>query len=104
MSGRIDRLHALRAQALEGGGERRVEAQHAKGKLTARERVELLVDRQQEAGEVRHVDGPFERVEQARRSGGGPPQSGCFQKGSYRHGSIPMALAAYYKPVPRPKM
>ena len=27
-----------------GGGERRVQAQHAKGKLTARERVELLLD------------------------------------------------------------
>jgi len=27
-----------------GGGEKRIEHQHAKGKLTARERVELLLD------------------------------------------------------------
>ena len=28
----------------EGGGERRIEAQHKKGKLTARERIEVLLD------------------------------------------------------------
>ncbi len=32
-------------EALLGGGERRVEGQHKKGKLTARERVELLLDK-----------------------------------------------------------
>ncbi|HEX9793373.1 MAG TPA: acyl-CoA carboxylase subunit beta [Planctomycetota bacterium] len=37
-------LETLRARAREGGGAKRVEAQHAKGKLTARERVELLLD------------------------------------------------------------
>ena len=31
--------------ALLGGGEKRIEAQHAKGKLTARERLELLLDK-----------------------------------------------------------
>lgn len=31
-------------EALQGGGEKRVEQQHAKGKLTARERVHLLLD------------------------------------------------------------
>jgi propionyl-CoA carboxylase beta chain len=40
----IERLRDLRAQSLEGGGEQRIEAQHAKGKLTARERIDLLVD------------------------------------------------------------
>jgi len=39
-----ERLLELRRQALEGGGAKRVEAQHAKGKLTARERVDLLLD------------------------------------------------------------
>src|SRR5437868_1450349 len=39
-----DRLAKLRSQALEGGGETRVQQQHAKGKLTARERVDLLLD------------------------------------------------------------
>lgn len=33
-----------RAEARLGGGARRIEAQHAKGKLTARERIELLLD------------------------------------------------------------
>src|SRR5512144_1861740 len=32
------------ALALEGGGRKRIETQHAQGKLTARERVELLLD------------------------------------------------------------
>lgn len=32
----IDKVEALRRLALAGGGERRVAAQHAKGKLTAR--------------------------------------------------------------------
>ncbi len=37
-------LQMMRAKSLEGGGPARVEAQHKKGKLTARERIELLVD------------------------------------------------------------
>ena len=40
----LEELERRRAQARAGGGERRVEAQHGKGKLTARERIELLVD------------------------------------------------------------
>ena len=40
----LARLEAMRAGARLGGGEKRVAAQHAKGKLTARERIELLVD------------------------------------------------------------
>ena len=38
------RLEAKRALARLGGGEKRIAAQHAKGKLTARERIELLLD------------------------------------------------------------
>ncbi|MBI2900152.1 MAG: methylmalonyl-CoA carboxyltransferase, partial [Planctomycetes bacterium] len=38
------RLDKLRRKALEGGGRERVEKQHAAGKLTARERIDLLVD------------------------------------------------------------
>ncbi|MEM8649715.1 MAG: acyl-CoA carboxylase subunit beta [Pseudomonadota bacterium] len=37
-------LEARRAQAKLGGGQKRIDAQHAKGKLTARERIELLLD------------------------------------------------------------
>ncbi len=40
----LQELETRRAQARLGGGERRIAAQHAKGKLTARERVELLLD------------------------------------------------------------
>ena len=40
----LEELEARRAQARAGGGERRIAAQHAKGKLTARERLDLLLD------------------------------------------------------------
>jgi propionyl-CoA carboxylase beta subunit len=40
----IQQLEAKRARARLGGGEKRIEAQHKKGKLTARERIELLLD------------------------------------------------------------
>ena len=40
----LDRLEEKREAARAGGGVRRVEAQHRRGKLTARERLELLLD------------------------------------------------------------
>ena len=40
----IEELERRREQARAGGGARRTEAQHAKGKLTARERIDLLLD------------------------------------------------------------
>ncbi|MDP2115466.1 MAG: acyl-CoA carboxylase subunit beta [Bacteroidota bacterium] len=41
---KIKKLIDLRIEAKLGGGEKRIEAQHEKGKLTARERIELLLD------------------------------------------------------------
>jgi len=41
---KIEELAKLREQARLGGGEKRIEAQHAKNKLTARERVAVLMD------------------------------------------------------------
>lgn len=41
---RINQLIEFRRQARLGGGEKRIEAQHAKGKMTARERIDLLLD------------------------------------------------------------
>src|SRR5213080_3548963 len=41
----LDILEERRAGAKLGGGEKRIEAQHARGKLTARERIELLLDK-----------------------------------------------------------
>ena len=52
----IERLQATREKARLGGGEKRIEAQHAKGKLTAHERIELLLDQ-----------GSFEEVDAFRR-------------------------------------
>lgn len=40
----IDQLEQKRAQALIGGGQKSIDIQHAKGKLTARERIEILFD------------------------------------------------------------
>ena len=44
MQNPTERLESMRADALKGGGEARMEAQHGKGKLTARERLQLLLD------------------------------------------------------------
>jgi propionyl-CoA carboxylase beta chain len=41
----IDKLEQRRAKARAGGGAERIEAQHKRGKLTARERIELLLDK-----------------------------------------------------------
>ena len=40
----LEELDQRRAQARAGGGQKRVDSQHAKGKLTARERIDLLLD------------------------------------------------------------
>ncbi len=40
----IRQLEERRIRARQGGGKKRIDAQHAKGKLTARERIELLLD------------------------------------------------------------
>ena len=41
---RITHLRKLKEEAKLGGGPKRIEAQHAKGKMTARERIDLLLD------------------------------------------------------------
>lgn len=40
----LEKLENRRAEARLGGGQHRIDAQHARGKLTARERVDLLLD------------------------------------------------------------
>ncbi len=49
---KIEQLHQMREQARKAGGEARIERQHAKGKMTARERVEKLLD----PGSFRELD------------------------------------------------
>jgi propionyl-CoA carboxylase beta chain len=49
---KIQQLHDLKAQASLGGGPERIEAQHKRGRLTARERLDLLLDK----GSFREMD------------------------------------------------
>ncbi len=51
MKNKLDELSNKKETAKLGGGEKRIKSQHEKGKLTARERIELLVD-----------DGSFEEI------------------------------------------
>ena len=44
MKSKVQTLREKIEEGKLGGGEKRIEAQHKKGKLTARERVELLMD------------------------------------------------------------
>src|SRR6059058_6233532 len=41
----LEKLEARRASARLGGGQARIDAQHKRGKLTARERIDLLMDK-----------------------------------------------------------
>ena len=43
---KLELLSRMRAEAILGGGQKRIDAQHAKGKLTARERLDLLLDKE----------------------------------------------------------
>ncbi|MCE1189038.1 MAG: acyl-CoA carboxylase subunit beta [Ignavibacteria bacterium] len=52
MTGKLHELEKLRNAALLGGGKDRLEQQHEKGKLTARERIEILLDE----GSFREID------------------------------------------------
>jgi acetyl-CoA carboxylase carboxyltransferase component len=51
---KIEKLNQMREQARMGGGQARIDRQHAKGKMTARERLEKLLD----PGTFREID-PF---------------------------------------------
>ena len=58
----VARLREMRERAYAGGGERRIQQQHAKGKLTARERIDLLLalpvatlDRQTVAARLKEI-------------------------------------------------
>ncbi|WP_420028677.1 acyl-CoA carboxylase subunit beta [Halorussus caseinilyticus] len=55
MEDKIEELRELREEALQGGGEDRIESQHEKGKMTARERIDYFLD-----------DGTFNEFDQLR--------------------------------------
>ena len=56
---KLQQLEEVKARVALGGGEKRIEAQHARGKLTARERIELLLD-----------PGTFDEIDALRRPAG----------------------------------
>jgi acetyl-CoA carboxylase carboxyltransferase component len=56
---KIEQLHRLREQSQQGGGPSRVRRQRERGKMTARERIELLLDR----GSFREIDAFVEHRE-----------------------------------------
>ena len=41
---KLEKLRQTKAHIAQGGGEKRIQAQHSKGKLTARERLDILFD------------------------------------------------------------
>jgi len=49
---KVEALRALKSQGRLGGGPERIEAQHQRGRLTARERIDLLMDK----GSFREID------------------------------------------------
>ena len=49
---KIDELRRLRAESRQGGGPERIRTQHERGRLTARERIDLLIDK----GSFREID------------------------------------------------
>ena len=71
MEERIEALREKRATVEKGGGEKRIEKQHEQGKLTARERVEKLVDPEsfQEIGAFATASGHTVRDGRKRASG-----------------------------------
>ena len=53
---KINELISFREQAKMGGGQKRIDSQHKKGKLTARERIEMLDEGSfEEFGHVRQT-------------------------------------------------
>ncbi|MFN0203749.1 MAG: carboxyl transferase domain-containing protein, partial [Bacteroidia bacterium] len=82
---RIEKLQRKNAEAMLGGGAKRIEAQHKKGKLTARERVELLLDEGsfEEIGRfVTHRSSEF-GLEKEKYLGDGVVTGYCKVKGSF---------------------
>jgi propionyl-CoA carboxylase beta chain len=49
---KIQRLRQLKSESRQGGGVERIETQHKRGRMTARERIDLLLDR----GSFREID------------------------------------------------
>ena len=57
MQEKVNLLHKKQQKVLNGGGEKRIEKQHASGKKTARERIALLMD----PGSFVELDAPLHK-------------------------------------------
>ncbi len=68
MDGYLEKLVKVREENAGGGGEKRVELQHKLGKLTARERIDLLAD----PGTFEELGSVVREFNFPRMGGGGP--------------------------------
>jgi acetyl-CoA carboxylase carboxyltransferase component len=84
----IVQLHAKEKKLRLGGGEKKIEDQHLKGKLTARERIEYLLDKDSEFLEIGLFagDGMYKEV-------GGCPGGGVVTGLGYIHGRLCVIVA-----------
>ena len=81
---KVKKLIQLREKALMGGGEKRIESQHTKGKYTARERIDMLLDEgsfEEFDMFVEHRSYPFRSTAccHASRSTATWPPGGCWR-------------------------
>lgn len=84
----ISKMERKLAKIKLGGGQKSIDKQHAKGKLTARERIELLLDRDSERQEIGGfvADGMYEEY-------GGCPSGGVVIKIGYVSGKQCIVVA-----------
>jgi 3-methylcrotonyl-CoA carboxylase beta subunit len=77
----VSQLHAKAKKVKLGGGEKKIDEQHQKGKLTARERIQYLIDKESEFLEIGLFagDGMYKDV-------GGCPSAGVVSGIGYIHG------------------
>jgi acetyl-CoA carboxylase carboxyltransferase component len=85
---KVSELRRRLAQVYKGGGERRIEKHHSKGKLTARERIDYLLDDTDKAVEIAAFagDGMYEEH-------GGCPSGGVVVKIGYISGKQVIVVA-----------
>lgn len=84
----IDRLHHNEKKVRLGGGEKKIEEQHQKGKLTARERIAYLIDAGTSVIEIGLFAGYGMYQEQ-----GGCPSGGVVTVLGYIHGRLSIIVA-----------
>lgn len=86
-------LHAAEARIREGGGAKAIERQHEKGRLTARERIDLLVDPQVAGGPLRFQELGLWAAHGMYAEHGGAPAAGVVTGIGLIHGRRCMIIA-----------